>query len=328
MIGLILFGSIGRYLLIGMGLQPFPNFEVIMIVTFLAVMLIRSPLSLLVPLVSMIASDILIGNPIFVGDQMNRIVLFTYSGFAIIALVNLFNKQRLWNNLGHVRLKSVGLMVGLGVGFVLLYDIWTNLGWWYLMYPHNASSLALVYTAGLPFMIYHLISGAVTFVAIGIPVISYVSKKKDSLHVQPLKLQITQKIPALLLVIGLIMLSFTGTAMKIPQRTEVWVEKSNQTSVRIEIQADSWAVTDNLVAYEGETAFSLLKRCAEKNSFSIESTYYDEFDSTMINSINNVVSGTEGKYWQYYVNDMLPNVGADKYIVTNGDMVQWSFEIL
>ncbi len=177
-------------------------------------------------------------------------------------------------------------------------------------------------------MIYHLISGAFTFVAIGIPVISYVSKKKDSLHVQPLKLQITQKIPALLLVIGLIMLSFTGTAMKIPQRTEVWVEKSNQTSVRIEIQADSWAVTDNLVAYEGETAFSLLKRCAEKNSFSIESTYYDEFDSTMINSINNVVSGTEGKYWQYYVNDMLPNVGADKYIVTNGDMVQWSFEIL
>lgn len=327
MIGLILFGSIGRYLLIGMGLQPFPNFEVIMIVTFLAVMLIRSPLSLLVPLVSMIASDILIGNPIFVGDQMNRIVLFTYSGFAIIALVNLFNKQRLWNSLGHVRLKSAGLMVGLGVGFVLLYDIWTNLGWWYLMYPHDASSLALVYTAGLPFMIYHLISGAFTFVAIGIPVIYYVSKKKDSLHVQPLKLQITQKIPALLLVIGLIMLSFTGTAMKIPQKTEVWVEKSNQTSVRIEIQADSWAVTDNLVAYEGETAFSLLKRCAEKNSFSIESTYYDEFDSTMINSINNVVSGTEGKYWQYYVNDMLPNVGADKYIVTNGDMVRWSFEI-
>ncbi len=328
MIGLILFGSIGRYLLIGMGLQPFPNFEVIMIVTFLAAMLIRSPLSLIVPLVSMIASDIMIGNPIFVGDQMNRIVLFTYSGFAIIAVINLFNKERLWKSLGHVRVKSLGLMAGLGVGFVLLYDVWTNLGWWYLMYPHDASSLALVYTAGLPFMIYHLISGVVTFIAIGTPVLYYASKKKDSLRLQPLKLQLTQKIPALLLVIGLITLSFTGTAMTVPQKTEVWVEKSNQTSVQIVIQADSWTITDNLVAYEGETAFSLLKRCAEKNSFSVESTYYEEFDSTMINSINNAVSGTAGKYWQYSVNDNVPNVGADKCILTNGDMVKWSFEIL
>jgi hypothetical protein len=89
LIGLILFGIIGRYVLFGMGLQPFPNFEVIMVVTFLAVMLIRSPLALIVPLLSMISSDVLIGNPIFVGDQMNRIVLFTYSVFEIIALINL-----------------------------------------------------------------------------------------------------------------------------------------------------------------------------------------------------------------------------------------------
>jgi len=328
MIGLILFGSIGRYLLIGMGLQPFPNFEVIMIVTFLAMMLIKSPLSLIVPLISMIASDLLIGNPIFVGDQMNRIVLFTYSGFAIIAVLNLFNRERLWNGLSSVRLKSVGLMAGLGVGFVLLYDIWTNLGWWYLMYPHDASSLALVYTAGLPFMVYHLISGVVTFVAIGVPVIFYVSKRKDSLHLQPLKLNISQKIPALLLVIGLITLSFTGTAMKVPQKTEVWVEKSNQTSVQIVIQTDTWTIIDNLVAYEDETVFSILNRCAEKNSFSVESTYYEKFDSTIINSINNAISGTDGKYWQYSVNDKLPNVGADKCIIINGDRVIWSFDTL
>ncbi len=141
-IGLILFGTIGRYVLFGMGVQPFPNFEVIMVVTFLAVMLIRSPLALIVPLISMIGSDLLIGNPIFVGDQMNRIVLFTYSGFAIIGLLNLLNKNRLWSSLGQFRLKSVGLIAGLGIGSVLLYDIWTNMGWWYLMYPHDVSSLS------------------------------------------------------------------------------------------------------------------------------------------------------------------------------------------
>lgn len=326
-IGLILFGITGRYLLVGVGLQPFPNFEVIMVVSFLAIMLIKSPFALLVPLASMIGSDLLIGNPIFIGDQMNRIVLFTYSGFAIIAFINLFNKDRLWNSLRPLHIKSIGLMAGLGVGFVLLYDIWTNLGWWYLMFPHNASSLAIVYTAGIPFMIYHILSGAVTFVAIGVPVIYFATQKKDSRSIQPSTLRTIHKIPAMLLVLGLIMLSFTGTALQVPQKSEVWVEKSDQTSVQIYVVGDSWTLSDNLVAYQGDTALTLLQRCAEKNGFTVESTYYAQFDSTLINSINDDVSGSYGKYWQYYVNEQLPIVGADKYYLTNGDMVKWSFEV-
>jgi hypothetical protein len=326
-IGLILFGTIGRYVLFGMGVQPFPNFEVIMVVTFLAVMLLRSPIALLVPLVSMIGSDLLIGNPIFVGDQMNRIVIFTYSGFAIIALVSLLNKEKLWSGLGRFRLKTVGMVAGLGVGFVLLYDIWTNLGWWYLMYPHDASSLALVYTAGLPFMVYHLLSGIVTFCALGLPILFYVATTKEQLHLQPFRLTTIQKLPAVLLVIGLIGLSFTGTAMTVPEKNEVWVEKSDLTSVRITIIGDTWTIADNMVAYPGDTAFSLLKRCSEENEFTVDFTYYEQFDATLVNSINNAVGGTGGKYWQYYVNNELPNVGADKYILSNGDVLTWSFEV-
>jgi hypothetical protein len=275
----------------------------------------------------MIGSDILIGNPIFIGEQMNRIVIFTYSGFTIIALLNLFNKDRLWRGLGQLRLRSVGLMAGLGISFILLYDVWTNMGWWYLMYPHDASSLALVYTAGLPFMIYHMISGVVTFCVIGLPVIAYAAKKKDSLQLQPLKLKTIHKIPAVLLVLGLITLSFTGTAIKVPQKSEVWIEKSDQTSVRIDIVGDSWIISEHLVAYQGDTALSLLERCAEKNGFSVETTYYAQFDSTMVNTIHNAIGGTEGKYWQYYVNGELPSVGADKCTLTNGDVLTWSFEI-
>ncbi|HWR63153.1 MAG TPA: DUF4430 domain-containing protein [Candidatus Thermoplasmatota archaeon] len=326
-IGLILFGTLGRYVLFGMGVQPFPNFEVIMVVTFLAVMLIRSPLALIVPLISMIGSDLLIGNPIFVGDQMNRIVLFTYTGFAIIGLITLLSKNRLGSRFGQFRLKSVGLIAGLGIGSVLLYDIWTNMGWWYLMYPHDTSSLIMVYTAGLPFMMYHLISGIVTFCAIGLPVILYAAKKKDQMHIRPFQIKMIHKIPAVLLVLSLVALSFTGTALKVPQKSEVWVEKSDQTSVRIIIRGDSWTLIDNLVAYQGDTAFSLLERSGQQNGFSVDSTYYTAFDSTLINSINNVVGGTDGKYWQYYVNGNLPTIGADKYIIANGDLLTWSFEV-
>ena len=325
MIGLILFGTIGRYVLFGMGVQPFPNFEVIMVVTFLAVMVMRSPLALVVPLASMIGSDLLIGNPIFVGNQMNRIVLFTYSGFAIIALINLFNKDRLWSGLGQLRLKTVGLAAGLGVGFVLLYDVWTNLGWWYLMYPHDAPSLVAVFTAGLPFMVYHMISGVVTFVAIAVPVLAYVARKNK--NIQPFKIKMVHKVPAVLLVLGLVALSFTGTAMKVPEKSEIWLEKSDQTSVRIAIVGDGWTISDNLVSYKEDTAFSLLERCSVKNGFTVTSTYYAQFDSTLINSINNAAGGTDGKYWQYYVNDQLPNVGADKCPISNGDSIRWSFEV-
>jgi len=326
-IGLILLGTLGRYVLFGMGVQPFPNFEVIMVVTFLAVMLIRSPLALIVPLISMIGSDLLIGNPIFVGDQMNRIVLFTYTGFAIIGLITLLSKDRLWSRFGQFRLKSVGLIAGLGIGSVLLYDIWTNMGWWYLMYPHDVPSLLMVYTAGLPFMMYHLISGIVTFCAIGLPVILYVAKKNDQEQFHPFDLKMIHKVPAVLLVLSLITLSFTGTALKVPQKSEIWVEKSNQTSVRIIINGDGWTLTDNLIAYKDDTALSLLERSAQQNGFSVDSTYYTAFDSTLVNSINNAVGGTDGKYWQYYVNGNLPTSGADKYIITNGDLLTWSFEV-
>jgi hypothetical protein len=199
------------------------------------------------------------------------------------------------------------------------------MGWWYLMYPHDATSLALVYTAGLPFMLYHLISGVVTFCAIGLPVILYVAKKKESIQFKPFILKTSYKVPAVLLVFGLIALSFTGTAVKVPQKSEIWVEKSNLTSVRITIIGDGWNINDNLVAYH--TAFSLLERCSENNGFTVDFTYYAQFDSTLVNSINGAAGGTDGKYWQYYVNGELPTIGADKYILKNGDVLTWSFEV-
>jgi len=326
MIGFVLIGAIGRYVLFGMGVQPFPNFEIIMVITFLAVMLLKPTIAIFVPLLSMIFSDILIGNPIFVGSQMNRIILFTYSGFAMIALINVLNRDRFSNSLGKLRLKNVGVAAGFGVGFVLIYDVWTNMGWWYLMYPHNVTSLAAVFTAGIPFMIYHLISGVVTFVVIALPVMAYVSNRTTlDLHIT---MKSIQKIPVAVIVLCLVALSFTGTAMQVPQKSEVWLEKSDETSVKMVILGDGWIIEDNLFAYEDDTVFSLLQRCSSNNDISFEYTYYEAFDAILINSIHTAENGADGKYWQYYVNGDIPMVGADKYIVTNGDYVEWRFEVV
>ncbi len=43
-------------------------------------------------------------------------------------------------------------------------------------------------------------------------------------------------------------------------------------------------------------------------------------------SIAGVPNGKDGKYWQYYVNDKLGEVAADKKEVKAGDRVEWRFE--
>jgi len=325
---LIGIGTIGRYVLYAMGVQPFPNFEIIMVVTFLAVMLLKPTVAIFVPLLSMVLSDLLIGNPIFIGSQMNRIVLFTYSGFAIIALINVFNRDRFKRGFGELRLKNGIFAAGLGVGFVLLYDVWTNVGWWYLMYPHNMQSLAMVFTAGIPFMVYHLISGVVTFVFIALPVLVFVSKK-TTLEV-PFKIKNVNKIPVAVIALCLIALSFTGTAMRVPEKSELWFDKSDETSINILIIGDGWIIEDNLIAYTEETVFSILQKVTSTHQVSLDYTYYEDFDSTLIDSINGDMNGDEGKYWQYYINngDVPPMVGADQYDVTNGDFIEWRFEVI
>jgi len=326
LIGFIGIGTIGRYILVGMGVQPFPNFEIIMVTTFLAAIFLKPTIAFFVPLFSMIFSDLLLGNSIFVGSQMNRIILFTYSGFLMIAVVNIFKREKFRNSLSKMKLKNIGIAAGLGIGFVLIYDVWTNLGWWYLIYPHTTSTLAAVFTAGIPFMLYHMISGVFTFVVIALPIISYVSIE-HKIEI-PLKIKNIHKIPVAIVAFGLIVLSFTGTATQVPEKTEVWLEKSDETSVKIVIIGDKWRIDDNLFAYEGDTIFSILEKCSMRNDFSIEYTYYEEFDSLLIDSINNDVNGEGGMYWQYYVNDDIPMVGCDQYEVSNGDYVLWSFEIV
>lgn len=205
MISLIIIGTLGRYVLVSYGLQPFPNFEIIMVLTFIAAIFLKPTVAIAVPLLSMLLSDLLIGNSVYTGSQINKIILFTYSGFALIALSTILGRDKLRNGFMDIKLKNIGIATGVGVGFVLLYDVWTNLGWWYLIYPHNINSLALVFSAGMPFMVYHMLSSALTFIVVALPVITYITKR-TSIEL-PIKLDNKHVIPAIVITLFLIFLS-------------------------------------------------------------------------------------------------------------------------
>src|SRR5262245_54321422 len=78
----------------------------------------------------------------------------------------------------------------------------------------------------------------------------------------------------------------------------------------------------NIVSYsgvEGQTALALLKTKAEV--VTKDSSY-----GPYVDTINGVAGGTEGKYWAFYVNGEMAQVGADAYVTKAGDKIEWKFE--
>lgn len=70
---------------------------------------------------------------------------------------------------------------------------------------------------------------------------------------------------------------------------------------------------------EGKTALELLKT---KETVVTKDSQYGPY----VDSVNGVVGGTDGKYWAFYVNGQMAQVGADAYVTKTGDKIEWKFE--
>lgn len=321
---LVLFATLGRYLLVSTGMQPFPNFEVVTVAAFIGIMILDVRVALFIPLVAMVCSDLLIGNPIFVGEKMNQIVLFTYSGFALVALAGTFVGNKVKPFVSSIKVRSVFCMAGTGALLVFLYDIWTNFGWWYLMYPHTGDALLTVYALGVPFMIYHLISGIATFLCIGLPVISYATAKQPGIIMNKSTHEIWRhSIPVGVVALLLVLVSVTGCVSTSVKEGNAVERVGN---VSMEIIAPGWNIAYRNVTTINVTVASFLLECAAHNNISVKANYWQGYQSLFIEAINGVENGENGNYWQYYVNDKYANIGCSNYLLQNNDVVIWRFE--
>ena len=80
------------------------------------------------------------------------------------------------------------------------------------------------------------------------------------------------------------------------------------------------------ITTENNTVYNFLLEAAKIGGFSVDATYYGEYDSMLVNSIGNMVGGEDNKYWQFYVNEEYGTIGCDKQIVEDGDLIKWKFE--
>jgi len=83
-------------------------------------------------------------------------------------------------------------------------------------------------------------------------------------------------------------------------------------------------VSYQMILSENSTVFSLLEELANRENFKIEFTVYEGM-GVLVEDIDEVRNGTDNKYWQYWVNEKLPMVAADKKEIKEGDKVEWKF---
>ncbi len=81
-----------------------------------------------------------------------------------------------------------------------------------------------------------------------------------------------------------------------------------------------------LLEDNGNNVFSVLKKLSEADKafdivYSNDARY-----GIFVESIGGIKNGTDGKYWQYYINGALGDVAADKKEVKAGDKVEWKLE--
>jgi hypothetical protein len=160
---LIALGVLGRVALrpfvpAGNALIAFDLFAVVGIVSVLAGVLLGGYWSLIVPLATMAASDAILGNGL--------IFVFTWSGFAMMGALGLWARKSRTPN------ATFGLkLTGIGVAGILAFDIWTNVGWWALFYPHTGAGLAACFGMALPFMVGHMLTTAAALPLVALPLL-------------------------------------------------------------------------------------------------------------------------------------------------------------
>ncbi|WP_068776126.1 S-layer homology domain-containing protein [Paenibacillus sp. FJAT-26967] len=77
----------------------------------------------------------------------------------------------------------------------------------------------------------------------------------------------------------------------------------------------------------GDTAWTLLKRVLDSNGIPYEYEWTEKYGSVYVQSIagdGEFDHGT-GSGWMYSVNGSYPNYGATKYVLQNGDRLQWRY---
>ena len=79
--------------------------------------------------------------------------------------------------------------------------------------------------------------------------------------------------------------------------------------------------------YKGESVFDVLQRVCRENGIHMESEFTPIYNSAYIEGIHNLYEFDCGSLsgWMYRVNGWYPNYGCSRYVLEDGDVVEWRY---
>lgn len=86
-----------------------------------------------------------------------------------------------------------------------------------------------------------------------------------------------------------------------------------------------WRFSNISLTSGNTTVLDLLNAVASEGNFTVETTYYGQYDSLLVDAIAGIENGQDDRYWLYWVNGEYASVGADRQPVRTGDTVEWRF---
>lgn len=84
-------------------------------------------------------------------------------------------------------------------------------------------------------------------------------------------------------------------------------------------------VSYELPAAASYSLFALTKNISSQKNWSFEWKDYGEM-GILITKIDQTTNGADNKYWQYYINDQMPQVAANNYFPKTNDKIKWVFQ--
>lgn len=154
-------------------------FFVIAAVSIFSAILLGNYYTIAIPIIVLAITDgfYALVNPLNIAIYPTWLFLFTSSGYIFIALLSLYPKKK--SKLNKIFIPKI---LGAGILGVVIYDLWTNFGFWLSYsrvgwYPISLEGLATVYIGGIPFMIWHILSTAIAITVIIIPLVYFTEHK-------------------------------------------------------------------------------------------------------------------------------------------------------
>lgn len=85
-------------------------------------------------------------------------------------------------------------------------------------------------------------------------------------------------------------------------------------------------VDENIQFTDPTTALEMLQQLNDRDEKVQLTTKEYSGLGTLVESMGGNTNGTDDQYWQYKVNGIMPQIGADKLEVKDGDTIEWYFD--